>query len=121
MNTPGTITRVDPDITNMGWRAVMDAINALKQDAEEKPAADGAPSITVATLRELHGAADEIGGLFCKLDNITRALGALTNRFENDQDESAADYLIGEIEDTIGVADSKLNKIVIALTPYQGG
>lgn len=79
------------------------------------------PLLPVATLKDLHGVADDISGLFCKIDNITRALGGLTNRFENDRDESAADYLLGEIEDIITSADGKLCKITKALAPHREG
>lgn len=79
------------------------------------------PLLPVATLKDLHGVADDISGLFCKIDNITRALGGLTNRFEDDRDESAADYLLGEIEDIITSADGKLCEITKALAPYREG
>lgn len=79
----------------------------------------GTPLLPGATLRGLHVVADDISGLFCKIDNITRALGGPTNRFEDDRDEAAADYLLGEIEDIITSADGKLCEIAKALAPYR--
>jgi len=36
VNTQDNITRLDPVTPNVGWSAVMDAINALKQSANEE-------------------------------------------------------------------------------------
>ena len=44
MNTQENNTRVDLDANNVGWPAVMDAINALKQTANEK-AGESSPAV----------------------------------------------------------------------------
>lgn len=93
----------------------------MMASASQAPAAYAPPVISLADLRELRALAKALGGLLGKIDNITHLIGGLTDRFDDDRDGAAADYLLAEIETITTAADGDLWNIMHVLESYLEG